>query len=113
MVEVCSVCFSTASFQLFQCTKQNCKTAAGKSCLASTEISIAEKRDLVPSGRAPPPQLGNVQVNLCMLRIPRDGIHFPVALGCFCISLQHKQSCILTDRLNIVEETVPVLLSCK
>ncbi|EOB02618.1 hypothetical protein Anapl_09459 [Anas platyrhynchos] len=35
--------------ELFQCTKQNCKTAAGKSCLASTEISIAEKRDLVPS----------------------------------------------------------------
>lgn len=81
----CSVCFSVDFFQLFWCSKENRKTAAGKSCLASTEITISEKCDLIPSGGAPQPQLGKVQAQLCVLGMQKDRIHFPVALGCFCL----------------------------
>lgn len=54
-------------FLLFWCTKENCKTAAGKSCLASTEITFSEKCDLIPSGKGPQTSVreGNKQIYVC------------------------------------------------
>lgn len=79
----CSVCFSPGSPQLFWHRKQNCKTAAGKSCLA--EIRVSEIHDLVPPRRRTPTLERGGTSKPCALRAPRDEIHFPVALGCFCL----------------------------
>lgn len=79
----CSVILLLAPFSCSE-VPNNCKTAAGRSCLASTEMTISEIRGLVSSSRAPHPRLGKVQANLCMLRMRRDTAHFPVALHWIC-----------------------------
>lgn len=38
---------------------------------------------------------------------------FPSSAALDLLILQHKQSCISTNRLNIGEESDPVLLNCK
>lgn len=106
----CSVCFYLDSFQLGWRAKGNWKIAAGKSCFTSTEITISENGTWFPQLEHPT-QVGEVPGNLLRLRTCKDRILLPVALGCF--SQFTAQSWSLTERLNIVEKSVPALLNCK